>query len=195
MFANAVAKSTRRHNTRFMAQEIELRATAFHEAGHAVAAFMLGRAFTRVSIKPDDLTVGRCSFRTPGTWYRPEEEMSAPTRRMLEHRIMISLAGPETEARATGAFDPQASQEDLDRALDHACLMAADPSEASAYVEWLRLRTVNLMKQDGFWNAVRALAETLLRRNELPYRHARIVIQNAFGGSRPREAVPAMGPV
>ena len=41
-----------------MESNIELEATAYHEAGHAVAGFALKRAFAKVSIVPDDTTVG-----------------------------------------------------------------------------------------------------------------------------------------
>ena len=37
----------------------ELRATAYHEAGHAVAALMLGRGFRSVSVIPNDESLGR----------------------------------------------------------------------------------------------------------------------------------------
>ena len=45
-----------------MESNIEREATAYHEAGHAVAGFALKRAFTKVSIVPDDTTVGHCAF-------------------------------------------------------------------------------------------------------------------------------------
>ena len=92
---------------------------------------------------------------------------------------MISLAGPETEAKHTGLYDTEAAQEDLDRAIDHACFMTGDEAEASAYVEWLRLRTVNLMKHEHFTPAVDALARELLARREVRYQRAKEVIARA----------------
>ena len=35
---------------------------AYHEAGHAVACHLLRRAFTRVSIIPDDDSLGRVEY-------------------------------------------------------------------------------------------------------------------------------------
>lgn len=166
-------------------------ATAYHEAGHAVAAYVLRRAFTRVSIEADESTLGRCSFRPPGEWFRPDLKVDWATRRRLEERMMISLAGPEVEASFTGTYDPAAAQEDLDRAIDHACFMTGDEIEASAYVEWIRLRTVNLMKRDGFWPGVAALADELLARREVTYRTARAVIERAL---RAQPAVTSAAP-
>lgn len=150
--------------------------TAYHEAGHAIVAYLLGRPFTRVSIRADDSTLGRCSFRAPGAWFRPDLRIDGPTRRRLEERVMISLAGPEMEAIFTGRYDQDAAQEDIDRALDHACFMSDDPLEASAYVEWLRLRTVNLLKRPECRPSVEALVTELLEHGEVRYHRAKRVI-------------------
>jgi ATP-dependent Zn protease len=161
----------------------EREATAFHEAGHAVAAYALGRAFTRVSIRPNGHTSGRCSFRPPGDWFRPDIRIDSSTRNGLEERIIISLAGPEAEARFRGDYDRHAAQEDIDRALDHACYMTDDPLEASAYIEWLRLRTTNLMKRPGFWSTVKVLAERLLQEGEVTYRSAKGLLDAAWAAA------------
>jgi hypothetical protein len=149
---------------------------------------MLGRAFTRVSIRADGATLGRCSFKPPGEWFRPDVKVDGPTRRRLEERIMISLAGPEAEAERTGRYDREAAQEDLDRAIDHACFMTGDEAEASAYVEWLRLRTLNLMKDTYFEPALEALAAELLEHHEVPYRRARSVMKRTCATLQPKES-------
>jgi hypothetical protein len=155
--------------------------TAHHEAGHAVAAYVLGRAFTRVSIRPDGETLGRCSFRPPGDWFRPDERIDGLTRRRIEERIMISLAGPEAEALYSGRYDGDAAQEDVERAFQHACFVTTGESEAWAYLEWLRLRTLNLMNRDGFWASVEELARELLRHEEVSYPRARWTIERVIG--------------
>jgi Peptidase family M41 len=165
-------------------------ATAYHEAGHAVLAYSLGRAFTRVSIAADGHTLGRCSFRRPGDWFRPDLRIDGATRRRLEERIMISLGGPESEARYTGRYDEEGAQEDLERAIDHACFMTDDEAEASAYVVWLRLRTLNLMRRSEFWPGVTALAHALLSHEEIGYRRARSIIGRSRG-SLPGDEQPS----
>lgn len=159
--------------------------TAFHEAGHAVVAHALGRAFTRVSVIAEGDTLGRCSFRRPGPWFRPDERVDGATRRRLEERIMISLAGPEAEAMVSGEYDGEAAEEDVARAFRDATFATGCEEEAWAYLGWLRLRTLNLMKRDGLWQPIGALANELLVKRQLPYRDARRVIEGAAAPSLP----------
>lgn len=154
--------------------------TAHHEAGHAVAAYLLGRAFTRVSIEANEETVGRCSFRAPGEWFRPHERLDTRTRARLEERIIISLAGPHAEAMFSGRFDDDAAAEDIARASELADYMSNnDPDESQAYLEWLGYRTRRLTEREVFWPAVDALAHGLLGAGEIPYRRARLIIEAA----------------
>jgi Peptidase family M41 len=170
------------------------RLTAFHEAGHAVVAHALGRAFTRVSVVADDDTLGRCSFRRPGPWFRPQERVDGATRRRLEERIMISLAGPEAEAVLSGEYDAEAADEDVARAFRDASYATGCEEEAWAYLGWLRLRTLNLMKRDGLWAPIEALAGELLARGELSYRAARRVIETSARPGAPPGGVSRAAP-
>lgn len=74
------------------------RATAIHEACDAVMAYLLGRPFTEISIVGDGETNGRVRHRLPGHWFRPDIEINARTRTMIEDRVIILLAGGEAEA-------------------------------------------------------------------------------------------------
>ena len=70
-------------------------ATAYHEAGHAVAALALGRPVQRVSILSNRERLGHCEFGK-GV-FRPSEDW-------LEREILIALGGLAAEARFTGAY-------------------------------------------------------------------------------------------
>ena len=70
--------------------------TAYHEAGHGVAALALGRPVAWVSIRPDRKYLGLCAFGK-GV-FRPSEDW-------VEREAILSLAGPAAEAGFTGAFD------------------------------------------------------------------------------------------
>ena len=168
--------------------------TAYHESGHAVAASMLGRPFTRVSIQPDGITLGRCSFRRPGPWFRPEVKMTRRTRERIEERIVISLAGPHSQTRFTGEFDELGAREDFGRALELAeHVTGGDDEESRAYVEWLTRRTVRLMRQPQFWPAVESLAGALLERGEIAYRDARKIIDQALARFAPAAGAAPSG--
>jgi hypothetical protein len=64
--------------------------TAYHEAGHAVAALALGRPVQRVSVLPAAKFLGRCEFGK-GV-FRPTEDWP-------EREILIALSGIGAEAQ------------------------------------------------------------------------------------------------
>lgn len=129
------------------------RSTAIHESGHAVAAYLLGRTFASISVIEDGESSGRVLSRLPGGWFRPDLEVNARTRATIEARIMISLAGAETEA-AWCVMQPNAPEDWRDRVNDGAehdygaaidlAGYVADGSvpETEAYIEWLRQRVL-----------------------------------------------------
>jgi hypothetical protein len=97
----------------------ESRGTAFHEAGHAVAAFLLDVPIVEVSILPIGDTAGHVRLRVRSL-NRREDDLMEPgyaaqyggfidgsTRRWVERNVMFGLAGGLTEIRATGAEDHQ----------------------------------------------------------------------------------------
>lgn len=130
------------------------RSTAIHEAAHAVAAYLLNRPFISISVIEDSEAYGRVHSRPPGEWFRPDIEINARTRATIEHRVMISLAGAETEA-AWCARQPNAPENwrdlvndgadhDFGAALDLASRVAdGSVPETEAYIEWLRQRVLN----------------------------------------------------
>ena len=46
--------------------------TAYHEAGHAVAAFLEGRPIDFVTILPQEDTLGSVTHPPIGKWFRPD---------------------------------------------------------------------------------------------------------------------------
>jgi hypothetical protein len=93
--------------------EDELRSTAFHEAGHAVAAYHLGRGFGRVSIEPDEDSLGRVRHhagrKNPVAAIEIADYeasfggfINGKLRRRLEIDVMIGLAGGLVEQELTG---------------------------------------------------------------------------------------------
>lgn len=130
------------------------RSTAIHEAGHAVAAYLLGRTFTSISVIEDGEAYGRVHSRPPGEWFRPDIEINARTRATIEDRVMISLAGAETEvtwcARQSDAPENwrdlvnDGAAHDFNGAFGLASHVAdGSVPETEAYIEWLRQRVLN----------------------------------------------------
>lgn len=95
-----------------------LLATAYHEAGHAVAARRLGQGVTGISIVPDSESRGRTtghkrSIDASRRFFAQLEEadydagwggsIKGRLRRRVERTVMVLLAGGMAEMRATGA--------------------------------------------------------------------------------------------
>ena len=87
--------------------------TAYHEAGHVVAAVFLGRGVRRATIIGDEKTDGLVqNHRRGANWMERLEEadfascwggfIDGRTRRAVETEIMISLAGGLVEMQALG---------------------------------------------------------------------------------------------
>src|SRR3954447_26805836 len=85
------------------------KATAYHEAGHAVMALALGRPVAGVSVRAAREHLGICEFGK--AVFRPSEDW-------LEREILISLAGLAAEARHTGEYSWDAASRDNDYAED-----------------------------------------------------------------------------
>jgi ATP-dependent Zn protease len=77
----------------------QLRATAYHEAGHAVAAWLLGIRLRRISIRRDDAegTLGRVVLEGLRATEVQRYDMAPRTRDLVERRAIVSLAGEEAE--------------------------------------------------------------------------------------------------
>ena len=96
------------------------RETAYHEAGHAVAAHFLGIGIVKASIVPHDDTLG-CITRRP-TRTNWEERLTVAgyessyggfidgcTRRWVEEQVMLALAGAHAQEHAVPGTDVDAA--------------------------------------------------------------------------------------
>lgn len=73
---------------------MNVEATAYHEAGHAVVTLALRRKVYSVTIIPDATTHGRVHHESPLRGIRLEFDGSSRARLRAEEAIMISLGGP-----------------------------------------------------------------------------------------------------
>ena len=138
-------------------------ATAYHEAGHAVVALILGRPVQRVSILANDQHLGVCEFG---------KGMSRPTEDWLEREILIALAGIAAEARFTGnyAWDGAARDQQYVHKL---AVQRAGERRADKLQRRLLAKAEHLLADDDTWRAVELIAEELLRLGEISGRTAR----------------------
>lgn len=172
-------------------------ATAFHEAGHAVVGHHLGIGIRKLTIVKDEDYLG-ATFHYAG---RPmsDDQLYSPdarTRTRLEKHIIGTWAGPLAEERATGWNDggagltapfehPEhgpvrrlAEGGDMLRIIEMAELLHGSGRTADAYMEYLRLRTLDIIEHAPFvWPQIEAVATALVEHPTLTGRQFRDVCQ------------------
>src|SRR5437899_3601541 len=132
-------------------------ATAYHEAGHAVVALILGRPVDEVSVLANRDFVGVCKFGKARM--RPSEDWQ-------EREMLIALGGIAAEARHTGNYAWDAAGRDQQYVHDLA-MQRAGPRRAERLVRRLLAKAEHLLSREGRWPAVERLAAELLRRGAI----------------------------
>jgi ATP-dependent Zn protease len=140
------------------------RATAFHEAGHAVVALSLDRPVVKVSIRADRDRLGICFFGK--AVFRPSEDW-------LEREVLIALAGLAAEARHTGSYDREGAARDLRYARKLALERAGNERQAERLERRLLAKAENLLDRAVNRLAVERIAAELVRAGEISGRQAR----------------------
>jgi hypothetical protein len=153
--------------------------TAYHEAGHAVAALELGFRLKRVSINEGDDHFGTCEGHEPPSWLQSDGSVNARTRSWIERRIMGLLAGSVAEKRFTGRSNPDGARQDRRCAVNLAEYVCGNDEEIEAYLAWLKIRTANLLARPERWAMVEAVAQALLEREAISGRQAKATAQAA----------------
>ena len=150
--------------------------TAYHEAGHAVAAFFLRTGFRRVTIMSDGEAAGH-SLDGAGGRFRgqPDCEMTPAIRDYLERHIRVLLAGEIAQRRhSPRSVRRHHGESDRQRAVDLAFYINGDTRAVELYMRWLSCCT------EGFittrWAAVEAVAQALAEHKTLSRGQVRALI-------------------
>jgi hypothetical protein len=151
----------------------QLKTIAYHEAGHAVVAAMLGIPFQRVTIRPNTVYAGRVTL-APGDppehvcpW-NPDWDVRQ-ARRYWKRHICGLLAGALAETLHTRCWQQQPVEDestDESKALEIADYFDP-PSKAQAWVNRLRFQTLETLRAPQVWAAVDAVAQELVRAKDL----------------------------
>lgn len=159
---------------------------AHHEAGHAVACYLVRLPFSQVSIVADP-SKNSLGHVTPQFWpgFRAQMEFGglkeAQIKNRVERAVTALLAGQEAEMH----FDPKSKAEgaysDFERAFDLAERQYADV--AQAYIDWMLAYTRQMIRFAPNWNAIEQLAQVLIESHAFGSRRARQVIAQAIRGT------------
>src|SRR5262245_24506389 len=128
-------------------------ATAYHEAGHAALALIVGRGVHRVTIEPKQDRLGRCEFRVGAV--RPSADF-------IEEEILIALGGLAAEARHTGDYAWDEAGRDL-QYVRRLAVQRAGEARAERLVQRLLRKVEHLLGDAGHWRAVEAIAAELMK--------------------------------
>jgi hypothetical protein len=161
-------------------------ATAYHEAGHALAALKEGRELTKVVLHPVDPKTGICILR--GKLKNPYDaslsrgDAAAAWQHTYQSScadIRIGLAGPLAGSKALGkSFLVQGSMSDLKRCVYLAERLARistylrdytdiGPISADELLENEKQRVRRWLGRKKVWSAISLIAETLAENGRL----------------------------
>lgn len=156
------------HRPIYLIADMGLKAIAYHEAGHAVAAWSSRFKLIGVSIEPQAGSRGRLQFKNPLERIRldlPGDD-SPRTRIRVENAVITCLAGPIAQRRyRPSAYRHWHGSDDHARAVDLAIRLCGSRPSAAAYLKGLNLRTKLLL--DVHWPSVERVANGLLKKGTL----------------------------
>lgn len=175
-----------RHEYTIMSAVSDLELTAYHEAGHAVAAVMFRRKLVTISIVPNDDNVGRCRYASLRRDFHPDWDTSRKTQGRLEALAMCSLAG--YAAASWGAKSRRRGRErcdfDFHNVVNYLSYVHPERRVLDAYIGYLTEATFAKLRAPGPRLAIRELAKELLSKQEVSGQAARITIRRCLTGSR-----------
>lgn len=168
-----------------MDEDADEELTAYHEAGHACIAFMLGARVRLLTIEPDRDDGPERFGDTQVLW----EVAKYTPRELCLRKLQTALAGPVAEMIYSGepyhpAFVPQWSADWHYAAAQMKATLPPTSQSPAAIVQQLENETRRLyqtMRSDDIWAAVAALADELLAHETLDQEAIRDVLSFWLG--------------
>jgi hypothetical protein len=140
---------------------------AYHEAGHALMAVILGGTVTHVTIEPDDDDGPDREGDTQVLWHRA----GISERDFAQMAVQVSMAGPVAEMIYTGdPYHPGFVAEwagDWRDAWEAAVPLHPGERQRLEYLERVSIQLYHRLKEDPLWAALASLADHLLAHETL----------------------------
>lgn len=151
-------------------------ATAYHEAGHAVMATLLGRPIEKVTICPAQMQAGASRLGV----CKIQKGRTKPSQDAIEDEVMILLAGMAGEALATGRYNQGGAAQDLH--MVRTLLMTSRAKDEKRFQKLARRmldKTEHLLFAPAAKHALRQIAEQLLEKETISGRAVRHLVDEA----------------
>jgi hypothetical protein len=140
---------------------------AYHEAGHALMALLLGGEVRLVTIEPNDDDGPDRQGDTQVLWRRS----GASDKDFARKAVQVSLAGPVAEMIYSGdPYHPGLIAEwaaDWHEAWNCAILLHPDERQRLVYLEQVSIQLYHRLREDDLWAALASLADHLLAHESL----------------------------
>lgn len=160
---------------------LSLRATAFHEAGHAVACIYEHVQLLTVSIAPTKNSDGRVGHRNILHGCEIEGEDKPHHRLRMERLVLIALAGPAAERRfSPKGYRGYGGKGDLQFAFELVSKFVGTGEEYNAYFHLLEIRTRDFLHRPGVWDQITALASSLLEEKTITPKRTLSIVHAAY---------------
>ncbi len=138
--------------------------TAYHEAGHAVMALLMGRSVQKVSIIPSQNRLGACTI---------QKGRAKQVKDKLEAEMMILLAGMAAEGRKSGRYNIEGASQDLRGVEKLAMARAGNARQATKLIQKTLDKTQHLLSNKATWKAIKVIAEELEKHESISGRAAK----------------------
>ena len=164
-------------------QSKKLMSVAYHEAGHAVAAFFLKIPLASVTIVPKEGVLGLAQFKMPG-WVKTKLDEGVANDAKLDawikNHIVATLAGMNAEKLFTGRANHGGAMHDNETVADLAMVVCSSSAEIDAYLKWLGIKTQQFTKTPFFRAGVEAVAQELMQCNTLTSREVADTVRQSI---------------
>lgn len=142
------------------------RVVAYHEAGHAVVAVVLGVRFQEVTVRPDTGTDGHIRYRRPVPGSAVLEGWTDERlHRLVRREGLVLFAGDHAVKLGTGRRELQGAAGDREQMAELIGLLHSDGPIGAALWRYLNRWSLELVQ--GHWRAVERVAGALLVRQRL----------------------------
>jgi hypothetical protein len=151
--------------------------TAFHEAGHVVAAWSRGLKTHSATIIPTPGFRGHTLHANP--WRGIRRNSTLPSiRDRAESAIVVQLAGPEAQRRhSPRSWRSHHGASDFEDAFDAAMGLSSSSEAAHAYLDWLAIVTRDEITT--LWPQVETVAQALVARQTLSAAEIKVLLVGA----------------